>query len=216
MAVAKIIIFFVTVETGNSRRTSKAFEDQDETDVLYVTGSAASVTAELPDSPTILRRLESEKALYSVVNESIPRNTSYSSSEMPHSSSQHPSPTLPHQSHHPVSYQTPSPPHHSPARKRSSIKRTSISRNQSNASNLSPAIATHRRKEEKPTKSSLVRSPEDDRKKMPKRPSQAGFRIGSNSSTDVSSDESQTPLVSRSTNASAQIKKVTSSTTKPH
>ena len=181
-----------------------------------MTGSAASVTAELPDSPTILRRLESEKALFSVVNESIPRNTSSSSTEMPHSSSQHPSPTMTHQSHPPGSYQNPSPPHHSPARKRSSIKRTSLSRNQSNASNLSPGIGTHRRKEDKPTRSSLARSPEDDRKKMTKRPSQAGFRIGSNSSTDVSSDESQTPLVNRSTSASAQIKKVTSSSAKPH
>ncbi|ODN06135.1 hypothetical protein Ocin01_00561, partial [Orchesella cincta] len=52
------------------RKSSKAYLAQDETDVLYVMGTSLNVTAELPDSPSVVRKLEEAEARYAVINES--------------------------------------------------------------------------------------------------------------------------------------------------
>jgi hypothetical protein len=64
--------FFVTEPQQHQRRkSSKAYLSQDETDVLYVIGTSLNVTAELPDSPSVVRKLgESAEAKYSLINES--------------------------------------------------------------------------------------------------------------------------------------------------
>ncbi|XP_035709866.1 kinase D-interacting substrate of 220 kDa B isoform X2 [Folsomia candida] len=53
------------------RKSSKAYLSQDETDVLYVMGTSSNITAELPDSPSIVRKLSEAEAKFSVVNESL-------------------------------------------------------------------------------------------------------------------------------------------------
>jgi len=76
--VLNIIIFilwFYWLETtyqrlAEPRKSSRAYLAQDETDVLYVMGTSLNVTAELPDSPSIVRKLEEAEARYAVVNES--------------------------------------------------------------------------------------------------------------------------------------------------
>lgn len=50
---------------------------QDETDVLYVMGTSLNVTAELPDSPSVVRKLEEAEARYAVVNESRHSHQNY-------------------------------------------------------------------------------------------------------------------------------------------
>jgi hypothetical protein len=62
-----------------SRANSKSHVEQDETDVLYVTGNSMNLTAELPDSPSILRKLESAK--FSISNEVQSRGTSVPAKE---------------------------------------------------------------------------------------------------------------------------------------
>lgn len=55
---------------SDGRKSSKAYLSNDETDVLYVVGTSLNVTAELPDSPSIVRKLGEAEARYSLVNES--------------------------------------------------------------------------------------------------------------------------------------------------
>lgn len=58
------------------RKSSKAYLAQDETDVLYVMGTSLNVTAELPDSPSIVRKLE-EAERYAVINEAHTSHSNY-------------------------------------------------------------------------------------------------------------------------------------------
>ena len=163
--------------------------DRNETDMLYVLGTPMNTTAELPDSPRVLRTLQTQKPQFSVVNESLSKTASVPSAMLdvvhqPRASSAehfHSSRKLSHAGN--LGAATPQ---HSPGKKRSSIKRTSLVRKQSSAMNLSAAVTAHfRRKEDIPK---LPASPE----KSPKK----GFRIGG-TSTDLSSDDSQDLLVSR-------------------
>lgn len=62
---------------SDHRKSSKGYLPQDETDVLYVMGTSLNVTAELPDSPSIVRKLEEAEARYAVINETHSPHSSY-------------------------------------------------------------------------------------------------------------------------------------------
>ena len=68
MLLTHVLNFYWPTELyPDVRKSSRAYLAQDETDVLYVSTSL-KVTAELPDSPSVVRKLEDE-ARYAVINE---------------------------------------------------------------------------------------------------------------------------------------------------
>lgn len=175
------------------RKSSKAYLSQDETDVLYVStgGTSLNVTAELPDSPSILRKLSTEpEARYSVLNESLSLHPRGGGSASVAAISE------------PISI-----PGRSPSRRGKGSK-TGLSKNLSFSESVTLMSGSPLKSQSLGARDSAPKMSSYQGTKLSKSPGkerkvsrsfaahmEKQGRSGAQSSSDVSSDESQTPLV---------------------
>lgn len=153
------------------RKNSKSQVNEDETDVLYVTGTPMNLVAELPDSPSILRKLENTK--FSITNENASRSPPRSRSDgIVIQKDRHFQPSLA------KSLESPG------------KKQRGVSRNTSVTSLSSPFRRDGSTKEK-----GILKSPGlFDNRRVSRKASKAAPK---DSSSDTSSDESQKALISR-------------------